>query len=306
MQSKLVSLPTAISKWLPDGSSVVLGACLEANIPFAATHELIRQQRCDLHMIAPISDLSTDLLIGAGCVAEVSGAWVGNVSGGLGHNLRRAVEQGIPRTITVHDHSNYSLGLALLAGAYGLPYLPNRTLLGSDLLRSNPEFQEAENPFRAAEPIVRIPPLTPDVTILSVPRADEFGNAHHWGNSGVAQEAALASKRVLLLAEELVDTEVIHSDPSRVLVPGFRVTAVCHVPAGCHPSPMVGHWKRDSEFFNDYHRQSRTREGFAEWVQEWVLGVADHEQYCTKLRERLDTLRIRGQQLSAPANYAMD
>ena len=306
MRTKLVSLPDAITQWVPDGSSVVLGACLEANLPFATTHELIRQQRRDLHMIAPISDLSTDLLIGAGCVSEVSGAWVGNVSGGLGHNYRRAVEQEIPQAITVHDHSNFSLGLALLAGAYGLPYIPTRTLLGSDLLRSNPEFQITENPFRAEEPIVRVPSLRPEVTILCVPRADEFGNAHHWGSSGIVQEAALAAKRVILLAEELVAPEVIHSDPSRVLVPGFRVTAVCHISAGCHPSPMVGYWQRDSEFFNDYHQRSRTSEGFAAWLEKWVLGIPDHEAYRAKLGARLEALRIRGQALSVPANYAME
>ena len=198
------------------------------------------------------------------------------------------------------------IGLALLAGAYGLPYIPTRTLLGSDLLRSNPEFQIAENPFRAEDPIVRVPPLNPEVTILCVPRADESGNAHHWGSSGIVQEAALAAKRVILLAEELVAPEVIRSDPSRVLVPSFRVTAVCHIPAGCHPSPMVGYWQRDSEFFNDYHQRSRTSEGFATWLEKWVLGIPDHEAYRAKLGARLEALRIRGQALSVPANYAME
>src|SRR4051794_19389464 len=116
MTDKVCSLHEAIARHVPDGTSVVMGAALESLIPFAAGHELIRQQRRDLTVIAPISDMLFDQLIGAGCVSRVVAAWVGNVSAGLGHNYRRAVEQGVPRRIEVVDHSNYTLGLALLAG----------------------------------------------------------------------------------------------------------------------------------------------------------------------------------------------
>ncbi len=303
---KLTGLADAVAAIVGDGDSVVLGACLEANIPFAASYEIIRQGRRGLNIIAPISDASTDMLIGAGCVGKVTGAWVGNVSGGLGHNYRRAVEQGEPCPVTICDYSNFSLGMALMAGAYGMPYVPLRSLLGSDILRSNPAFKLAKNPLsEAGEPVVLVPPLRPDVAVLAVPRADRFGNAHMWGSSGVTQEAALAASRVMVIADELVEPEVIRSDPSRVLFPGYRVDAVCHVPGGVHPSPMVGCWRRDNEFFNDYHRRSRTVAGFGEWLAEWVLDVADHQGYAAKLGKRRDDLRIKGQALSAPANYAV-
>lgn len=303
---KLTGLAEAVGAIVGDGDSVVLGACLEANIPFAASYEIIRQGRRDLNIIAPISDASTDMLIGAGCVGQVTGAWVGNVSGGLGHNYRRAMEKGEPGPITVCDHSNFSLGMALMAGAYGMPYAPLRSLLGSDILRSNPTFKVTTNPLSETdEPVVLVPPLRPDVAVLAVPRADRFGNAHMWGSSGVAQEAALAASRVIVIADALVEPDVIRSDPSRVLFPGYRVNAVCHVPGGAHPSPMVGCWQRDNEFFNDYHRRSRTVEGFDAWLAEWVLDVADHEAYEAKLGERREALRIKGQALSVPANYAV-
>ena len=131
-----MTLSRAISSHVCHDDAVVLGACLEACIPFAAAHELIRQQFRGLNLIAPISDMATDMLIGAGCVGQVTGAWGGNVSGGLGHNYRRSVEQGVPHQVKVHDHSNFSLGMALTAGAYGIPFIPVRSLLGSDLLRS--------------------------------------------------------------------------------------------------------------------------------------------------------------------------
>lgn len=305
MQDKLVSLSDAVAELIRDGDSVVIGACLEQNIPFAAVYELIRQGRRDLDLVAPISDGAADMLIGAGCCAKVTGAWAGNVSGGLGHNYRRAAEQGVPNPVVTNEYSNFSLGMALMAGAYGMPFVPVRSLLGSDIVASNPDLRQAEDPFGSG-PVVLVPPLKPAVAVLPVQRADRFGNAHHWGNAGVAQEAALAADRVIVLAEEIVAPEVIASDPNRVLFPGFRVAAVVHEPAAVHPSPMTGCWKRDNGFFQDYHRRSRDRDGFLAWLDEWVLGVGDHAGYRAKLGERLDSLRIAGQALAAPVNYAAE
>src|SRR2546423_2812858 len=114
----------AIARLVPDGSSVLMGAALESLIPFSAGHEIIRQGRRDLTLIGPISDSLFDQLIGAGCVARVAAAWVGNVSEGLGHNYRRAAEHGRPRTLEIQDHSNFSISLALWAAAWNVPYLP--------------------------------------------------------------------------------------------------------------------------------------------------------------------------------------
>src|ERR671932_2781977 len=118
-----------------------MGTALESLIPFAAGHALIRQARRELELIGPISDMLFDQLMGAGCVRRITAAWVGSVSAGLGHNYRGAVEQGVPRPIELEEHSNFSVGLGLLAGAMGVPYLPTRTLLGSDLARENPRLE---------------------------------------------------------------------------------------------------------------------------------------------------------------------
>ena len=307
MTDKLTTIAEAVRTLVRDGDSVVLGAALESDIPFAAAHELIRQSKRDLTIIAPISDMGTDLLIGAGCVGGIRGAWVGNMMGGTGYNYRRACEQGVPHRLAVHDYTNLSLGMALFAGASGLPYVPMRSLLGSDIARTNAEFKRADNPFAPtpeAEPLVLVPALIPDVAILSVQRADASGGCHHWGSRGVAQEAALAAQRVIILADEIVDKAVIASDPSRVLVPGYKVAAVCHAPAGQHPSPMTGTWRRDNDFFGDYLKRSKDRADYEGWLKEWVLGVPDHAAYRAKLGTRLDGLRITGQALAAPTNYA--
>jgi glutaconate CoA-transferase subunit A len=291
--SKVMTLRDAVARLVPDGSSVALGCALEPAIPFAFAHEAIRQRKRDLELIGPISDIAFDQLIGAGCVARVSAAWVGNVSAGLAHAYRRAMEQGIPRRIEVRDHSNFTIAQALLAGALGAPYLPTRTLLGSDIVKANGTFREATDPF-SGETVLLVPAITPDVTVLAVQRADEEGNAHLWGPWGVSQEAALAAKAVIVLADEVVPREEITSDPNRTIAPAWKVAAVCEVPGACHPSPLQGRYARDHDFFHDYHRRTRTVEGFEAWTREWVTGVGDRAEYLAKLGERWDALREAG------------
>src|SRR5438270_9066542 len=133
-----MALGEAVSRYVRDGMVIAMGTGLESCIPFAAGHEIIRQGRRDLILVGPISDSLFDQLIGAGCVTRVVAAWVGNVSEGLGHCYRRAVERGEPRRVEVWDHSNFSISLALWAAAWNVPFIPTRTLLGSDIPDGNP------------------------------------------------------------------------------------------------------------------------------------------------------------------------
>ena len=301
--SKQMSLSKAIARYVPTGASLVMGTALESLIPFAAGHEIIRQRRRDLTLIGPISDILFDQLIGAGCVQKIIAAWVGNVSAGLGHNYRRACEQGIPQPLTVWDHSNFTIALALLAGGLGAPYIPTYTLLGSDLPKTNLSFKYATSPF-GGEKTLLVPALKPDVAILHVQRSDEEGNAHAWGNLGISEEAVLASERVIIVAEEIVPREVILSDPNRVLAPSFKVCAVVHAPGGAHPSPVQGFYNRDHEFYHEYHRATRTLEGNREWLEQWVMGVKDRAEYLEKLgAERWRALQLREHRYAAPVDY---
>ncbi len=145
--SKVLPLAEALRRHVPDGASVALGTALECLIPFAAAHELIRQERRDLTLVGPISDICFEQLIAAGCVQRVVAAWVGNVQHGAAYAFRRALEQGVPRPLEIEDHSNFSIALALEAAAQGVPYLPTRSLLGSDLLARNPRLRVAPCPF---------------------------------------------------------------------------------------------------------------------------------------------------------------
>jgi len=293
----------AIAQFVPDGSTVAMSLALEPLIPFAAGHEIIRQQRRKLTLIGPISDILFDQLIGAGCVEKVKAAWVGNVSEGLAHCYRRAVEQSIPRPIVVEEHSNFTIGLALLAASLDAPYIPTRSLLGSDIPRQNPTFRTQQSPLEGS-PVLLVPAVHPDVAIIHVQRSDEEGNAHIWGNIGLSEEAMLAARAVILVAEEIVAREVILSDPNRVLGPSFKVRAVVHEPWGAHPSAVQGYANRDHPFYHEYHERTRTLEGFESWLDEWVLHVPGRSAYVAKLgEERVQGLGLKEHRYAASVDF---
>lgn len=274
------------------GDSVAMGLALEHAIPFAAGHELIRDGTDELTLIGPISDLLFDQLIGAGIVDRVRAAWVGNVSAGSGYCFRRAVEED---RLDTENHSNFSIALALQAGAMGIPYLPTTSLLGSDILAESDFFLEDEDPF-TGDPLVLVPAITPDWTVVHVQRADPYGDAHFWGNTGVTLQAVNAAENVLVTAEEIVDPEVIRSDPSRVSITRDQVSAVVECPNGAHPSPLAGRYNRDNEYYLDYARQTREPEGFDAWLSDWVHGVETRAEYYGKIDRDLS--------LSEPATAA--
>jgi glutaconate CoA-transferase subunit A len=301
--SKLMTMREAIAQHVPSGSMVLMGAQLEQMIPFSAGHELVRQGRRDLTLVGPISDILFDELIGAGCVSRVMAAWVGNVSAGVGYCFRRAVEQGIPRRIETVDYSNFTLALALHAAALGAPFMPTYATLGSDLLKKNGNLREFASPV-SEEKLVAVRALRPDVAIIHLQRADAQGNAHIWGGLGVAVDGARAARKVIVVAEEIVDPVVIASDPNRTLIPGFLVSAVVHDPGGAHPSPVQGYYGRDHALFEQYHEQSRRIEDFEAWLSKWVLQASDRGEYLRALGpERFGALRVREHALSAPADY---
>jgi glutaconate CoA-transferase subunit A len=197
--SKLLTLSETIKRFIPDGSSIAMGLSLESLIPFAAAHEIIRQRKRDITLIGPISDMLFDQVIGAGCVGNIRAAWVGNVITGSGYNFRRGIESGV---LKIEDHSNLTLALALRAGAMGVSFMPTLTALGSDLFKTNSNLKKMTCPF-TGDDLTAVAAIKPDVSIVHVQRSDEYGNAHAWGNLGVTRDACLASRHVILTAEEM-------------------------------------------------------------------------------------------------------
>ena len=291
----------AIAELVPDGSSVALGLQLEQMIPFSAGHEMIRQGKCDLRLIGPISDCLFDQLVGAGCVKDIVAAWVGNVMMGQAYNFRRAAEAS---EIRVFNMTNFTIALGLQAGAMGVPFLPTRTAMDSDVPKGNHFFYQIISPFEPKEALLAVRAIVPDVSIVNVQRADAEGNAHCWGNFGVMLEAVRAARKVIVVAEEIVEPQVIASDPNRTVIPGFLVSAVVHEPFGAHPSPVQGCYSRDNEFFRAYHAETKTPRDFESWRSKWVDGVRDRGEYLRLLgSERVEELRVKKHAYSAPADY---
>jgi glutaconate CoA-transferase subunit A len=261
---------------------------------------MIRQQKKDLTLVGPISDILFDQLLGAGCVRKISAAWVGNVITGSSYNFRRAVESG---QVEMEDQSNLTVAMALRAGAMGVPFLPLRSALGSDLFATNASLKTLTCPF-SGDRLTAVAAIRPDVTLIHVQRADEFGNAHAWGNLGLARDACLASRHVVIAAEEIVAPEKINSDPNRVVTPGFKVSAVAHVPWGGHPSPVPGYYNRDHQAFIDYRNQSRTQQDYDDWRARWIEGCKDRDAYRQRLgADRCESLAITHHVWSEPVDY---
>jgi glutaconate CoA-transferase subunit A len=150
---------------------------------------------------------------------------------------------------------------------------------------------------------VVVPALNPDVAIIHVQRCDDQGNAQIWGIIGEQKEAAFASDRVIVTAEEIVSEEIIRSDPNRTIIPGFIVDAVCHVPYAAHPSYTQGYYDRDNAFYLEWDDLSRSPEKVRTYLDEWIYGVKDRAEYWKKLGPQVHKRLKLKPKLSTPVDY---
>ncbi|HAV76916.1 MAG TPA: 3-oxoadipate--succinyl-CoA transferase subunit A [Anaerolineae bacterium] len=291
--NKLIALSEAVSKFVDDGD-IVYAAGFTHLIPFAAGHEMIRQGKKNLTLARATPDLIYDQMVAAGCAKKVIFSYMGNPGVGSLRIVRSFIEQG---KLEWDEYSHFGMITRLQAGASGLPFLPMNQTGATSLEDVNPNIKRIPDPFGGKDVIV-VPALNPDVAIVHVQRADSNGNAHLWGIIGEQKEAAFAAKKVIITAEEIVDESVIRSDPNRTMIPGIVANAVCHVPFACHPSYAQGYYDRDNEFYLSWDRVSESVEGVKTWLDEWVLGVKDHNEYLKKLGE--DTL----ERLKVEASYS--
>ena len=288
--TKRTDMATAVSRGVSEGQSIYLGGFTHL-IPFAAGHEIIRQGITDLNLVRATPDLIYDQMVAAGCAAKVTFSWAGNPGVGSLQAFRRAVEDGVPNPVAIDEYSHFGLVARLSAGAQDLPFAPLRTFAGSDLPEHNDNVRTVADPY-SGDDVYVVPPLNPDVAIVRAQRADENGNAHLWGILGEVVEAAFAAETVILSVEEVVDEEVIRSDPNRTAIPGTIVDYVVEDPYGSHPSYAQGYYDRDNAAYLEWAEVSATREGTEAWLDEWVYGVADRREYLSKLgADRLLDLR---------------
>jgi glutaconate CoA-transferase subunit A len=296
--SKVVSLSEAISTYVQDGDSVYAAGFTHL-IPFAAGHEIIRQGKKNLTLARATPDLIYDQMVAAGSAKKVIFSYMGNPGVGSLRIVRSAIEQG---KLEWEEYSHFGMITRVQAGASGLPFLPMNQTGATDLEKLNPNIKRIPDPYGGKDVIV-VPALNPDVAIVHVQRADANGNAHLWGIIGEQKEAAFAAKKVILTAEEIVDESVIRSDPNRTMIPGIVVSAVCHVPFACHPSYAQGYYDRDNEFYLAWDKISESAETVKQYLDEWVYGVKDRDEYWHKLGAETHQRLEVPDQMSQPINY---
>ena len=289
----------AIAQHVRDGDTVVIEGFTHL-ICFAAAHEIIRQHRRDLTLARLTPDLIYDQMIAAGCARKLVFSWAGNPGAGSLHAFRRAAEKGTPK-LELEEYSHFGMVARFSAGAARLPFWPMRDYMGTDLPVANDRIRSVACPY-TGETLATVPALNPDVTIVHAQRCDADGNAQIWGLLGVQKEAAFASERVIVVAEEIVDASVVRADPNRTIIPGMIVSAVVVEPWGAHPSYAQGYYDRDNDFYIGWEAISREPAATEAYLRDFVFGVRDRAEYMAKQPELAARLRAR-RHMAAGVNY---
>lgn len=269
--AKFMSLHDAIAYYLQDGDTVAMEGFTHL-IPFAAGHEVIRQEKRRLTLIRMTPDILYDQLIGAGCAERLIFSWGGNPGVGSLHRLRDAVEHGYPQPLEIFEHSHAAMACAYEAGAAGLPLAVLRGYIGSDLPKVNPQIRFIECPF-TGEKLAAVPSVRPDVSIIHAQRADRQGNVLVSGIVGVQKEAVLAAKRSIVTVEEIVDD--LAADENACVIPGWAIDVIAEVKSGAAPSYAYGYYPRNNSFYKEWDGIARDRDRFNEWLQEQVYNQGE-------------------------------
>jgi acyl CoA:acetate/3-ketoacid CoA transferase alpha subunit len=264
-----------------DGDHVALSGFAISRNAVAFSHELIRQGRKDLTISQAIVGLDADVLVGAGCVKHLIYGGGSLDRFGLVEQINRACEQ---RRISTESYSSLAVCFRYLAGALGVPFMPIKSLLGSEIverLRESGNVREMEDPF-GREKVLLLKALQPDFAVVQAQMADEQGNARVVGPLWDSKEAARAAKRVIVIAEQLVPTELIRQQPELTTVDGFRVAAVVPLMYGAHPTALYRCYDYDGDHLREYVASSRKPEDYRAYLDKYVF-VRDHFEYLDRV-----------------------
>ena len=315
-RDKVVSLKQAVCEIVRDGCHLSIGGFTINRNPMAAVHEIIRQKIRNLHLYVHSNGQGVDELIGAGCVSKIEIAY-----GGTGKfaatciRFRKAVQDG---SLQIEDYTNYQMTLRFLAGAMGLPFLPTRSSLGTDILNKwgfsskmraadsqipNKKMAVLDNPFdnwADAEKVVLVPAINPDVTIIHVQQADKMGNCRMQGLSFADVEQAKAAKKVIVTCEELFESDELRENSDRNQIPFIHVDAVVHMPFGAYPTACYHHYDYDPIYLKAYSGFAKDDALFDKYLQDHVYELSCHQDLLDMVgSERLEMITA-----DSPMGYA--
>jgi glutaconate CoA-transferase subunit A len=312
---KVVSLADAVHRFVHNGAHISLGGFTINRQPMACAYEIIRAAITDLHVYVHSGGQALDLLIGAGCVRAVEIAYGAN--GRFAPTcicFRRRVEHG---ELLVEDYTNYQMTLRFLAGAMGIPFLPVRSGMGTDIVNRwgfdaemrrgdarlpNRKLVVLDDPFAEGppEPIVLVPAINPDVTVIHAQQADTQGTVRIAGLTFADVEQARAARHVVVTCEELVEPDVLRAEPDRNQIPFFAVDAVVHVPFGAHPTACYAYYDYDAHHLHEYRAAAANETQFAAYLDKYVVGVGGHAGYLEAIgKGALERIRAE-----SPFGYA--
>ncbi len=291
---KLMSLSEAVDKFVTDDAHISIGGFTINRNPMAAVYEIIRQKKRRLHLYAHSNGQGVDELVGAGCVEKIEIAYAG--SGRFAPTCIRFREAAESGRIAVEDYSNYQMTLRFMAGAMGVPFLPTRSSLGSDITNlwgfsetdrkgdqriPDRKLVVMDNPFDGwcdTEKVVLVPAINPDVTIIHVQAADSQGTVRIGGLPFADVEQAKAAKHLIVSCETLVETDQLRQSPDQNQIPFFCVDAVVHLPMGAWPTACYRHYDYDPAFLHRYRKAALDDERYEEYLQGVIFSTATHEE----------------------------
>lgn len=291
--SKVSTLAEAVAS-IPSGSHVALSGFAITRCTMAFAREVIRQGIKGLTLSQCVGAMDADLMVGAGAVARIIYGGGSLDRYGRLACVNRGIEDG---SLIAEEYSSLSIALRYLAGSLGLPFMPIRSLCGSDILRQIQERTGSDvatiaDPF-TGESWLALRPLLPDVAVVQVQTADEEGNARIMGPKWDSAEQAKASRRVIVIAERVVTSDVIRQNPEATVIPGLFVSHVVELPFGAHPTSVYREYDHDAEQVKGYVEGTRTPESLREYLDRYVYGVKDHWEYLERVggMRHLNSLR---------------
>jgi len=293
VEDKRITLKEAV-KLVHDGAHLFWGGFGFQRPPMAFAHELVRQKKRDLTLYTCGSEMDLDILSGARVISRLEIAFYAIEGIGLAPNIQRRVRDG---SIQIEDYSNLAMVLRFLGGALGVPFMPLKSMLGTDMLTKS-RFRKnkahvMDCPF-TGEKVVLVPSVKPDFSIVHACRVDKEGNAQIDGTRGEDIEGARAGKKTIVLAEEIIDSSVIRAQPDQTVIPNIYVSHVIECPWGSYPMMVYNYYDYDMEHVRKYYEQCQTEEGWEKYLNEYILSVDSHMEFLQKAGvERLLKLRAR-------------
>ena len=279
LKEKVMSLTEAVTL-IPDNVHVAIGGCHYSRTPIALIWEIIRQKKSGLVFSKSITATEGDLLLVAGTTRHIITSWFSpGVTWGVSRIMRHFVQSG---EATYEEWSHMSLGLRYRAAAMGVPFLPTRSMLGSDVYKQLTDIKEMQCPF-TGDKLALVPALHPDVAIIHVQKADSYGNAQITGFPFMDKDIALAADRVILTAEQIIDNHEIRRTPDRTDIPFFCVDAVVEVPYGCVPHECYAAYEPDFNHMDMYVKlmMERSTEGVQEYLDKYVYAPQTFDDYLS-------------------------